>query len=126
MTDVPAVLMPDFWPHEAALWFPILETQFSYLQITKQSTIFPRVTPYISKHVAVQVSDILIASSAETPYDDLKSTMTTMTTSRSEGKLLPQQPAVAQSSTNIHGQFSLRSAAVQNKNKQVGMKKLTS
>ncbi len=71
MTDVPAVFMPDFWAHEAALWFRILKPQFSYLQITKNSTIFPSVTPYISKHVKVQVSDILITASAEAPsYDD--------------------------------------------------------
>ncbi len=57
---MPAVLMPDFWPTEAALWFRLLEHQFSYLNITNQSTRFAILTPYLTKEVAIQVSDVLI------------------------------------------------------------------
>ncbi len=55
MTGMPAVLMPDFWPTEAALWFWLLENQFSYLKITNQSTRFAILTPYLTKDVAIQV-----------------------------------------------------------------------
>ncbi len=55
MTDMPAVLMPDFWPTEAVLWFRLLENQFFYGKITDQFTRFAIMTPYLTEEVAVQV-----------------------------------------------------------------------
>ncbi len=67
MTDMPAVLMPDFWPTEAALWFRLLENQFFYCEIINKFTRFAILTPYLTEKVAVQVLDVLIRPSAETP-----------------------------------------------------------
>ncbi len=95
MTDMPAVLMPDFWITEAALWFRLLENQFFYYKITNQFTRYAIFTPYLTKEVAVQVSDVLIRLSAETPYDDLKNAILRRLQppkARSATKLLPQQP----------------------------------
>ncbi len=72
MTDMPAVLMPNFWPTEAAFWFRLLETQFSYCKITNQFTRFVILTPYLTEEAAVHISDVFIRPSTETPYDDLK------------------------------------------------------
>ncbi len=72
MTDMPAVLMPDFWLTEAVLWFRLFENHFSYRKITNQSTSFTILTPYLTKEVAIQVPDVLIRPSVETLYDDLK------------------------------------------------------
>ncbi len=71
MVDMPAVLMPNFWPTEAELWLRLLETQFSYCKITNQFIRFAMLTTYQTEEVAVQVSDVLIRPSAETPYDNL-------------------------------------------------------
>ncbi len=100
MTDMPAVLMPDFWPTKAALWFRLLETQFSFCKITNQFTRFAILTPYLTEEVAVQVSDVLIRPSVETPYDDLKNAILQRLQPPKAGnvaKLLPQQSAVSQS-----------------------------
>ncbi len=72
MTDMPAVLMPDFWPTEAALWFRLLENQFFYCKITNQFTRFAILTPYLTEGVALQVSDVLMRPFVDTPYEDLK------------------------------------------------------
>ncbi len=115
MTDMPAVLMPDFWPNEAALWFRLLETQFSYCKITNQFTRFAILTPYLTEEVAVQVSDALIRPSAETPYDDLKNAILPRLQPPKAGsatKLLPQHPAVFQSSPSLQAQSSSRPVAI--------------
>ncbi len=67
MTDMLAVLMPEFWSTEATLWFRLLETRFSYCKITNQFTKFAILTPYLIEEVAVRVSDVLIRPSVETP-----------------------------------------------------------
>ncbi len=72
MTDMPAVLMPDFWPTEAALWCRLLEAQISYSKISNQFTRVAILTPYLTEEVVVQVSDVLIRPCVETSYDDLK------------------------------------------------------
>ncbi len=64
MTDMPAVLMPDFWITEAALWFRLLENHFFYYKITNQFTRYAILPPYLTEEVVVQVSDVLIRPSA--------------------------------------------------------------
>ncbi len=115
MTDMPAVLMPDFWPTEAALCFRLLENQFYLYKITNQFTRFAILTPYLTEEVAVQVSDVLIRPSFDTPYDDLKNAILQRLQppkARSATKLLPQQPAVFQSSPLLQAQSSSRPVAV--------------
>ncbi len=122
MTDMPAVLMPDFWSTGAALWLRLLENQFAYLKVRNQSTQFKVLTPYLTEEVAVQVSDVLIRPSAETPYDDLKSAILRRLQppkARSATKLLPQQPAVSQSSPPPQALSSFRPQAVPMRNKPV-------
>ncbi len=51
MANMPAVLMPNFWPTEAALWFRLLENQFFYCKITNQFTRFAILTPYLTEDV---------------------------------------------------------------------------
>ncbi len=94
ITNTPAVLMPDFWPTEAALWFRLLENQLSYCKITTQFTRFAILTPYLTEGIALQVSDVLIRPFVDTPYEDL-------------------------SSAPLYAQFSFRSEAAPMKNKQV-------
>ncbi len=84
-------------------------------KITNQFTRFATLTPNQTEEVAVQVSDVLIRSSAETPYDDLKNAILRRLRppkARSATKLLPQQPAVFQSSPPLHVQSSSRPVAV--------------
>ncbi len=115
MTDMPAVLMPDFWPTKAALWFRLLENQLFYCQITDQFTRFATLAPYLTEEVAVQVSDVLIHPSAETPYGNLKNAILRRLQppkARSATKLLPQQQAIFQSSPPLQAQSSSRPVAV--------------
>ncbi len=79
-------------------------------------------TPYLTEEVAVTVSDILIRLSAETSYDDLKKAILRRLRPSKAGrvtKLLPQQPAVSQSSVPLHAQLLFRPAAVPKKNKPI-------
>ncbi len=96
--------MPDFWPTEAALWFRLLENQFVLYEITNQFTLYAIFTTYLTEELALQVSDVLLRPSAETPYDDLKNAILRRLQppkARSAIKLLPQQPAVFQSSAHL-------------------------
>ncbi len=122
MTHMPAVLMPDFWPTEAALRFHLLENQFFYCKITNQFTRFAILTPYLTEEVAVQVSDVLMRPSSETPYDDLKNAILQPLQPPKAGsvmKLLPQQPAVSQSSPPLQAQSSFGPAGVPMRNNLV-------
>ncbi len=122
MTDMPALLMPDFWPTEAALWFWPLENHFSYGKITNQSTRFAIWTPYLTKEVAIQVSDVLIRPSVETLYDDIKNAILQRLQPPKSGsvtELLPQQPAVSQSSPPLQAQSSFRPVAFPMRNNLV-------
>ncbi len=65
-----SILIPSFWPHEAATWFLLLETHFSYRKITNQSINFAKLKPILTLEIAVKVLDVLIRPSAETQYDD--------------------------------------------------------
>ncbi len=120
MMVIPAVLMPDFWPTEAALWFRLLENQFFYCTITNQFTRFVIMTPYITVEVAVQDPDVLIRPSVEIPYDDLKNAILQRLQPSKAGsvtKLVPQQPAASQSSPPLQAQALFRPVAVPMRNK---------
>ncbi len=112
-----SVLLSNLWPHEAATWFLLLETHFSYITVANQSTRFPILTPYLTKGVAAKVSDVLIRPSAEARGDDMKNALLRRchpSKERRVTKLLPRQPVV---SCHRHP-FMRRPTAAPKKNKQ--------
>ncbi len=70
MPDVSMVRMPEFWPHAATYWFLVLEAQFKVHSINRQDVQYAILTQWLTKEIAISVSDVLLGPMSNTPYTD--------------------------------------------------------
>ncbi len=61
---VPVVRMSEFWSHAATYWFLVLEAQLKVHKIDRQDLQDAILTQWLTKKIAISVSDVLIGPMA--------------------------------------------------------------
>ncbi len=104
ITDVTTEKMAQFWPESVSAWFAILEAQFRLHRIHRQDLRYAILDQWLTEEITVDVSDVIIGTPSETPYDFWKNA--TLRQSQPEKAGLG---ALLQQSADLRGPAALNS-----------------
>uniref|UniRef100_A0A5S6Q533 DUF7041 domain-containing protein n=1 Tax=Trichuris muris TaxID=70415 RepID=A0A5S6Q533_TRIMR len=84
-TSAVAVKLPQFWPHNAPLWFAQAEAQFALTNVTASLTKYYYTISAISDSVGIDIDDLLDPT-GDSPYEVLKTRLLERFTATADDK----------------------------------------
>ena len=66
------IKLPPFWPADLEVWFAQAEAKLDTQRITTQKTMFNHVVASLSPEFAIEVRDLILHPTPESPYTTLK------------------------------------------------------